>query len=295
MDNRLRTTQRRAAQNPADPGAQTALLVERLRAGEVSREDVRLWAYLGNEVAAGALGLKTFYVHVNSGDAVFAKDGDFFVSQGGLTDEWGEAWAKVFAESNEASRKQAKLSDWLAGLLPRLETLPAREFEVACYVFQGEPRVKDGPRVSSYSNAGPPTGTRTLTIPAARWLCVHGCLEVARGMPTTHGPGHHPRLGECSGCDTVRALDACAVWLKDPTDANARAIRTQFARDVGHLAFEWWEWIPWLAWSQQANATHPTFNEGVGLFLTAAAQHLPDARKVFAEALLTELRLWVLK
>lgn len=37
---------------------------------------------------------------------VFVKDYDFFVSQGGLTQEWGKRWLELEATSIEDARKQ---------------------------------------------------------------------------------------------------------------------------------------------------------------------------------------------
>jgi len=48
--------------------------------------------------------MKDYYVHRNDGNAVFVKDGDFFIEQGGLTNSWGKAWKKVRADSIEHAR-----------------------------------------------------------------------------------------------------------------------------------------------------------------------------------------------
>lgn len=47
---------------------------------------------------------KTYYVHRNSGDAVFVKEVEFFKEQGGLTERWGKAWRKVRAYTIEHAR-----------------------------------------------------------------------------------------------------------------------------------------------------------------------------------------------
>ena len=38
------------------------------------------------------------------GRTVYVKEGEFFKSQGGLTDEWGKSWIPVQAESIEHAR-----------------------------------------------------------------------------------------------------------------------------------------------------------------------------------------------
>lgn len=118
-DVRTREIEREASQG--DMEAKIKHLRERVRAGTLTPGKLELAAYCGYEVAKEAIGWQTFYVVVNSGNAVFAKDGDFFVAQGGLTDDWGKNWVKVFAESNQASRIQAKFADWLKGL-PAVDT-----------------------------------------------------------------------------------------------------------------------------------------------------------------------------
>jgi len=49
----------------------------------------------------------THYVHKNSGNALFVKEAEFFKSQGGLTEEWGQHWQPVIATSIGAARRQA--------------------------------------------------------------------------------------------------------------------------------------------------------------------------------------------
>lgn len=61
---------------------------------------------LKNQAPASA----THFVHCNSGFALFVKDADFFISQGGLVEEWGRAWRPVIASSiGDARRQAAKL------------------------------------------------------------------------------------------------------------------------------------------------------------------------------------------
>lgn len=51
----------------------------------------------------------THYV-VSNGATVFVKEATFFVSQGGLSQEWGKHWEPVIASSvGEARRMGAKL------------------------------------------------------------------------------------------------------------------------------------------------------------------------------------------
>lgn len=49
-----------------------------------------------------------FYVWRNFAGAVFVKEGDFFESQGGLTEEWGRGWVAIEAESIEDARAQGQ-------------------------------------------------------------------------------------------------------------------------------------------------------------------------------------------
>ena len=48
--------------------------------------------------------MKEFYILVRPW-ATYVKERDFFVSQGGLTKQWGKDWAPVRAKSIEAARK----------------------------------------------------------------------------------------------------------------------------------------------------------------------------------------------
>ena len=54
-----------------------------------------------------------YYVHRNSGQAVFVKYGPFFEAQGGLTSPWGRVWSRIRAVSVEDARAKAE------ALLPR--------------------------------------------------------------------------------------------------------------------------------------------------------------------------------
>ena len=49
--------------------------------------------------------MQPYYVMRNSGQAVFVKEADFFVSQGGLKEKWGLHWRLIFAASIEDARK----------------------------------------------------------------------------------------------------------------------------------------------------------------------------------------------
>lgn len=49
--------------------------------------------------------MKDFYYHINRSGAVFVKDGDFFISQGGLEKDWGKHWKKIKAESLDQARE----------------------------------------------------------------------------------------------------------------------------------------------------------------------------------------------
>jgi NTP pyrophosphatase (non-canonical NTP hydrolase) len=54
------------------------------------------------------LSLKPFYIHRNSGNAVFVKEGGYFIEQGGLREKWGEAWKKVMAIDLRHAREIAE-------------------------------------------------------------------------------------------------------------------------------------------------------------------------------------------
>lgn len=97
--------------------------------GSPLRARVELAAYCGDEAAASAAGWTSYHV-LDRGPHSMVKASDFFVSQGGLTQEWGRNWRRVFAagpeESGlEAARAQAALSSWLSGLSRWADVGPA--------------------------------------------------------------------------------------------------------------------------------------------------------------------------
>jgi len=49
--------------------------------------------------------MNNYYIHKNSGNAIFVKEESFFIQQGGLTAKWGRAWRKVQADSIEHARE----------------------------------------------------------------------------------------------------------------------------------------------------------------------------------------------
>lgn len=49
----------------------------------------------------------THFVHCNPGKALFVKEKDFFISQGGNWKEWGKAWVPVRATTIGNARRQA--------------------------------------------------------------------------------------------------------------------------------------------------------------------------------------------
>lgn len=51
--------------------------------------------------------MKSFYYHINSGNAAFVKTEAFFIDQGGLTEPWGKAWTKIQARSLDHAREIA--------------------------------------------------------------------------------------------------------------------------------------------------------------------------------------------
>lgn len=61
--------------------------------------------------------MNDYYIHRNSGQAVFVKEAGFFESQGGLTEAWGKAWTKISAESVDDARRiaQETLPPWVRG------------------------------------------------------------------------------------------------------------------------------------------------------------------------------------
>ena len=48
---------------------------------------------------------EVYFVHYN-GASVFVKEGEFFKSQGGLKEPWGEHWVPVVATSIEDAREK---------------------------------------------------------------------------------------------------------------------------------------------------------------------------------------------
>lgn len=48
-----------------------------------------------------------YMVHVNSGNAAFVKDYQFFKEQGGFKQSWGRGWRRVRAKSLEDARSKA--------------------------------------------------------------------------------------------------------------------------------------------------------------------------------------------
>lgn len=51
--------------------------------------------------------MNTYYV-LKSYTMFFVKEGTFFVSQGGLTEDWGKDWKPIQAENIEDARLRAK-------------------------------------------------------------------------------------------------------------------------------------------------------------------------------------------
>jgi hypothetical protein len=49
-----------------------------------------------------------YMIHRNEGNAVFVKETEFFVSQGGLVQEWGRRWRPIVAESFEDARAKGE-------------------------------------------------------------------------------------------------------------------------------------------------------------------------------------------
>ncbi|MEQ0846885.1 hypothetical protein ABLS81_23070, partial [Pseudomonas aeruginosa] len=61
----------------------------------------------------------TYFVMRNAGGAVFVKHGPFFVSQGGLTEDWGKNWKRIRTGSLKHARQVVGEE-----LLPRFLQLP---------------------------------------------------------------------------------------------------------------------------------------------------------------------------
>lgn len=57
--------------------------------------------------------MNQYYVVFNGG-AWIVKEAKFFVSQGGLTQEWGKAWKPIYADSLEHARLKA-MADAIGG------------------------------------------------------------------------------------------------------------------------------------------------------------------------------------
>lgn len=51
--------------------------------------------------------VKDYYILRTNG-IVYVKEGEFFVSQGGLTQAWGKSWEKISALSTEHARRLGK-------------------------------------------------------------------------------------------------------------------------------------------------------------------------------------------
>jgi hypothetical protein len=52
-------------------------------------------------------------VHCNAGGSVFVKTYDYFKSQGGFEEEWGEVWVPVVATGIEDAREKGCKIFWL--------------------------------------------------------------------------------------------------------------------------------------------------------------------------------------
>lgn len=52
--------------------------------------------------------MNSFYVSYN-GFSVFVKESAFFISQGGLTEDWGKGWTLVYADTIEHARTKGEL------------------------------------------------------------------------------------------------------------------------------------------------------------------------------------------
>lgn len=52
--------------------------------------------------------MESYYWHFNGG-AWLVKEGEFFKSQGGRIEAWGEGWTQIYADSAEHARLKAMI------------------------------------------------------------------------------------------------------------------------------------------------------------------------------------------
>lgn len=104
-------------------------LIDRLEAEDPHMQAERVMRNIENDRIvrrtdrfSGAL-KATHYVVFN-GASHFVKDADFFISQGGLIEDWGRRWRPVVAKSLEDARQISETLDWASSpAYPRGETL----------------------------------------------------------------------------------------------------------------------------------------------------------------------------
>ncbi len=94
-------------------GATPAQIIDALLAKQAKNE-ARSWLdwrtvpadkAIEHERADEPIDDNTYFVMRNAGGAVFVKHGPFFVSQGGLTEDWGKNWKRIRAGSLKHARQ----------------------------------------------------------------------------------------------------------------------------------------------------------------------------------------------
>lgn len=116
-DSQLRDAERRWRES-GTVADEAELLRFQLRVGTRVHDRLALAAYCGYEAAARALDYQHYYVTCNWARTAFVKEGSFFEAQGGLTQDWGKHWQRVWAAPDdlEGARAQAALNLWLGRL-----------------------------------------------------------------------------------------------------------------------------------------------------------------------------------
>jgi hypothetical protein len=216
-------SQARLAKRHGTP-AQT--LQARLRAGEVSREQVRLLAYLGWPVAREASGIDWRNGHKCRAIATLLGDaGEHFRERG-----WRGGWGTITADPHyvwcpgslryKHPDDAAESAHFLTGLQRLTDPLPGVEQWVVCCVPVGKPC-----RCPTCCDCG----ARKRT-PLRDWLMLHMAIAAARVAHWTRedscgDPRCMPMSGECCPThDPERlALDAAATAAREPSAANREA------------------------------------------------------------------------
>lgn len=215
----------RLAERSGDP---VTLLRERLRAGTLTRDKVRLAAYLGDEAA-----------FMTADDPGNCRCYDIpFVAPGFAHQPFCEDGGSFYSTN---------FSAWTTGLLPLMKTLGKRESVGACPGCKG----------TGHSCQG--TLKVTLSTPWAQWLSVVGALAVGRaciqecqtcgeecgcdGTEWDHTRFDH---GTCASCVAAEAaMDAAQAWVDEPSEVNYLAWEESSVRGLTTRTTPNWVPIPW--------------------------------------------------